>query len=292
MTHRWTKWLCVAALTSFAFGCVAQDQVDHLQTLLRLSKEQNQELQAELEAERAARAALLEQSRGGDAAALEQLERANARIAELEAALGRAEESLRMAGRGQIDVQVDAALAELAAANPGLMTYDPDRGMIRFRSDLTFDSGSDVVKPAAKPGLAELAKIVNQPRAQQYDLRIVGHTDNVPVVKSRAQHPTNWHLSVHRAISVRNEMDRAGVASNRFVVAGYGPYRPVVANGPKGAEANRRVEIYLIPAGERAAVQEQPAPAAPSAPAAPAAPAGDDDDDAAPAGDDWLDFNK
>jgi len=38
-----------------------------------------------------------------------------------------------------------------------------------------------------------------------------------------------------------------GVAANRMQVAGYGEYRPVVANGANGAAANRRVEIFLSP---------------------------------------------
>ena len=38
-----------------------------------------------------------------------------------------------------------------------------------------------------------------------------------------------------------------GVPPVRMTVAGHGEYRPEVTQGSHGAEANRRVEIYLVP---------------------------------------------
>jgi hypothetical protein len=62
-----------------------------------------------------------------------------------------------------------------------------------------------------------------------------------------AQHPTNMHLSAHRAISVRDALVSDGVTANRMQVAGYGEFRPIVPNGANGAAQNRRVEIFLTP---------------------------------------------
>jgi hypothetical protein len=84
------------------------------------------------------------------------------------------------------------------------------------------------------------------------------------------------HLSAHRAIGVRDVLVKDGVGADRFMIAGYGEFRPVTANGNNGAAANRRVEIYLtryfIPRGGQSAPASAPAeltivPAAP-APAA------------------------
>src|SRR5262249_1394324 len=59
---------------------------------------------------------------------------------------------------------------------------------------------------------------------------------------------TNWHLSAGRAIAVEGVLEKAGVQPVRMGVAGHSEYRPVVSNPAKGgAEANRRVEIYLVP---------------------------------------------
>ena len=42
-------------------------------------------------------------------------------------------------------------------------------------------------------------------------------------------------------------------------MAGYGEFRPIVANGAKGAAANRRVELVLVPMKTAAApIIQQP----------------------------------
>ena len=78
---------------------------------------------------------------------------------------------------------------------------------------------------------------------------MVGHTDNMPISKpdTRAKHPTNMHLSTHRAISVRDALVADGITANRVQVAGYGEFRPVAENGTRGSATNRRVEIFLTP---------------------------------------------
>ena len=150
-------------------------------------------------------------------------------------------------GVGPLPAELNKALADLAAQYPDVLTFDARTGMLRFSSDFTFDSGSVAIKPAAKTLVDKLAGILNQSIAQQFEVKVVGHTDNVPIRRVAAQHPTNMYLSAHRAISVRDALVSDGVAANRMQVAGYGEYRPVVANGANGAAANRRVEIFLSP---------------------------------------------
>ncbi len=149
----------------------------------------------------------------------------------------------------QVDPLADMELRRFAESNPELVTYDSSLGMLRFKSDLTFDSGSDVVKPGAKASLSALAGVLNSSAAGKYDIRVVGHTDNQPISAPTAQrgHRTNMHLSCHRAISVRQELTSVGVAPDRIEAAGRGEFDPVVANNTKGGTpANRRVEIYLV----------------------------------------------
>jgi chemotaxis protein MotB len=168
--------------------------------------------------------------------------------------------------------RLEQAIADLAAQNPGLMTYDAKRGMIRFSSDLTFDLGKTDVKPPAVDSLNQLAAIINSQTAQPYNVRIEGHTDDVPVTNqaNRQKYEDNWGLSAFRAKSVMHVLEQAGVASQRMIISGRGEHVPLVVNVPKtGARANRRVEIYLVPrsnfdatpAGNTApAVVEQPIP--------------------------------
>ena len=119
--------------------------------------------------------------------------------------------------------------------------------MVRFGWDLTFGSGSDEVKPEARDGLAQLARILQTADAGEYDIRVVGHTDSQKPGKSRNRFPTNRHLSVARAIAVGNALEGAGVPGERIEIVGWGPWRPVVANNERGGTAPiRRVEIFFL----------------------------------------------
>ena len=72
-----------------------------------------------------------------------------------------------------------------------------------------------------------------------------GHTDNVPVVRGR--YPSNWELSVARAVSVIEFMTDRGVSPEKLVAGGYGQYRPIHDNATEEHRAlNRRIEITLI----------------------------------------------
>jgi len=137
------------------------------------------------------------------------------------------------------------------AKNSDMVDFDAATGMLKFKSDLLFDSGSDTVKSGATEAVKALAGIMNSDEGGAFDVVIVGHTDDMPIKKAATlkNHPTNWHLSVHRAISVERMLDTNGIAPERMAVKGYGQYRPVEPNKPgkKGNAANRRVEIFIIP---------------------------------------------
>ena len=134
-----------------------------------------------------------------------------------------------------------------------MVTFDEATGMLKFKSDLLFASGSDVVNADAAKAIAELSKIMKSKAAAEFDLVVAGHTDNVRIAKAstKAKHPTNWHLSAHRAISVMNQMSKNGIQNTRLSIRGFGEFRPVEKNkgGKKGNAKNRRVEIFIVPKG-------------------------------------------
>jgi chemotaxis protein MotB len=134
-----------------------------------------------------------------------------------------------------------------------MVTYDSSRGIVKFKSDLLFERGSDKVTPAAGEAVRSLCRILNSEQGKNFDVIIAGHTDDLRISRpaTREKHPTNWHLSAHRAISVLNIMARSNVASERTSVRGFGEFRPIVPNKPnkKGNPQNRRVEIYIVPKG-------------------------------------------
>ncbi|MBW8015308.1 MAG: OmpA family protein [Planctomycetes bacterium] len=149
----------------------------------------------------------------------------------------------------QLPVELRIALREFAQAND-MVTFDEATGVLKFKSDLLFNSGSAKVLDEAKSGIASLAGIMNSELASQFDLVIAGHTDNDPIKYSKHLHATNWHLSSHRAIGVLELLTQNGISPKRLSARGFGEQRPLQPNETKeGKAANRRVEIYVIAPG-------------------------------------------
>jgi chemotaxis protein MotB len=153
------------------------------------------------------------------------------------------------AGAGPLPVALTNELQTFAAQNPDLVDFDEKLGIVKFKSDFTFDSGSAVVKDTARQAISRLGSILNGPVASQYDLMVVGHTDSQPVSNPatvKAGHLDNWYLSAHRAIAVSKELQRQSVSSQRIEVAGFADQRPIESGVQKSAR-NRRVEILIVP---------------------------------------------
>ena len=149
---------------------------------------------------------------------------------------------------------------------------------IEFKTDILYPSGSAVIHHSAEPALKEIAKIV-APYPNQ--IRIEGHTDNVPI--ATAQFPSNWELSSARAAGVLHILEREGIDEKRLSVLGMGQWRPKADNATAaGRNINRRVVLVLLaeqgestpeisqsfesaPAEESAPVAQVPAAPAPSA---------------------------
>jgi len=247
-------------------GCASSREADDLYAANRALEERNLMMQQELQAKDNTIGLL--RARMGEAD--DTVAQVRDRNGSLQGELRRLEERYRdLTGRldrvslGVVDPATERALQNLAAANPNLFSFDAERGMLRFQSDVTFAPGSDQVSPAATTALQQIAGVLGQ-SSSGYDLRIVGHTDNVKPSRPETlrKHPTNTHLSAHRAISVRNVLASAGVSSARMEVAGWGEYRPSVANrSGQGTAANRRVEIFMVPSSSAAVSDPAPAPA-------------------------------
>ena len=134
--------------------------------------------------------------------------------------------------------------------------FDPQTGVSKFNSDLLFALGSDTVRPDAQKLLKEFAAIMNSDEAQQFNILVVGHTDDIPIKKSgtAAKHASNWELSVHRGTSVVHALAKHGVKENRMGVSGYSMYQPISPNtNDENRQKNRRVEIYVLAPDARVA---------------------------------------
>lgn len=155
-------------------------------------------------------------------------------------------------GGASLPVELSTLLEDFAKSRE-MVTFDSARGVVKFKSDLLFERGSDKVAGAAAQAVKLLCAIFNSKEAGKFDIIIAGHTDDIRISKpaTRTKHPSNWHLSAHRAISVLNVMTKNKVAAGRLSIRGFGEYRPIEPNkaNKKGNPKNRRVEIYIVAKG-------------------------------------------
>ncbi len=151
---------------------------------------------------------------------------------------------------GPLPIATQRKLAALAATYPDDMWFNAETGMIRFGSDFTFSSGSANLKKDANDVISRVATILNSPEASNFEIVVMGHTDNIQPKNSAGRYPTNWELSTARSASVAKTLSSNGVDPSRFEIAGFGEYRPIVENRADGTKENRRVEIYLRPTTE------------------------------------------
>ena len=141
---------------------------------------------------------------------------------------------------------IDEAL-ETFAAEPGInVSYSNQGAHITFEDFLLFDFGKADINSG---GLAFLDKMAVLMQKIPYPVRVEGHTDNVPI--HTARFPSNWELSIARAVSVVKYFAESGkINPQRLSAVGYGETRPLVPNdSPANRTRNRRVEIVLATEG-------------------------------------------
>ena len=257
-TVKLSVFFLLCAFVVLINGCVSEQQYKDL----KVQNDTQQKRIAELESEVQTTKVRLEQlkrkletaeSRGSiEVNALQQ------KIAALEEDLGKKRELISsmqqqlLYGGASLPVELSTMLEDFAK-DKEMVAYDSSRGIVKFKSDLLFERGSDKVAPAAGEVVKSLCKILNSEQGKKFDVIIAGHTDDIRIGKpaTRAKHPTNWHLSAHRAISVLDIMSNNNVGPERMSIRGFGEFRPIAPNKPnkKGNPQNRRVEIYIVPKG-------------------------------------------
>jgi chemotaxis protein MotB len=140
--------------------------------------------------------------------------------------------------------QLATALAAQVAQHNIALKLGRDGLVISLRESGFYDSGSALPHPQSKPTLDKVAATLGP---TPYDVRIEGHTDNVPI--HTPQFASNWELSTARA----TELARMLIVNYRFAparlsAAGFAEFHPVASNDtPEGRSQNRRVDIIVLP---------------------------------------------
>lgn len=129
------------------------------------------------------------------------------------------------------------------AGTRGLAAEYTARGLLLTLDDeLLFPSGSARL---TGEGMKMLAKVSAAIKPMGRAIRVEGHTDDRPIATVR--YPSNWELSIARAISVIDFfVTQGGVPADRLSAVGYGSAKPRVPNDSEhNRRMNRRVEIIL-----------------------------------------------
>ncbi len=118
-----------------------------------------------------------------------------------------------------------------------------DRIVLTLGETISFAPGQDTLMESIKEPLTRIAKLITS--QYTYQIIVSGHTDNTPIHTEKF--PSNWELSLGRAMQVAKFFMAKGVDPHGISVEGFGQYRPIADNlDPLGRKANRRVEISLL----------------------------------------------
>ena len=138
----------------------------------------------------------------------------------------------------------DNQARELKAALKGTQAEVRNDGnalVVNLPGGVTFASDSANISSGFYSALNGVAQtLVRYPETR---IQVNGYTD------STGGDAHNQELSQRRANSVAQYLISQGVSSSRIVANGFGSSNPIASNAtPEGRQANRRVEVRILPA--------------------------------------------
>ena len=137
--------------------------------------------------------------------------------------------------------QLESLLQPLTSAHQVTIEATPLTLTISLDAAVLFDTGKASLLPDAAKLLTAVAgslKTLPEP----FSIHLEGYTDNQPI--HTAQFPSNWSLSVERAVSVVQLFSDQGIDGTRLAAEGFGEFAPIVPNDSEAGRAkNRRVEL-------------------------------------------------
>jgi len=144
----------------------------------------------------------------------------------------------------RIQRNLEQTLSNQVATHTVSIHMGRDGLVISLREAGFFTSGSATPGTETVPTLRRItASLARTP----YDLRVEGHTDNIPM--HSAEFDSNWELSTARATHIaRLILDTKTMPPDRISAAGYAEFHPVATNDTlEGRATNRRVDLVIRP---------------------------------------------
>ncbi|MCF7912656.1 MAG: flagellar motor protein MotB [Candidatus Cloacimonetes bacterium] len=147
--------------------------------------------------------------------------------------------------KSQRIIEQNAKISEEQAKVDSLL--DLNETVITIPGEILFSSGKAELRWQSLRALAQVAENIKREinDEQGWQIRIEGHTDNVPI--STVKYESNWDLSMARALSiVKFFVENDFFPPDQLQAMGYGEFKPIAPNdSDENRRKNRRVEIRL-----------------------------------------------
>jgi chemotaxis protein MotB len=147
--------------------------------------------------------------------------------------------------KSQRIIEQNAKISEEQAKVDSLL--DLNETVITIPGEILFSSGKAKLRWQSLRALAQVAENIKREinNEQGWQIRIEGHTDNVPI--STLKYESNWDLSMARALSiVKFFVENDFFPPDQLQAMGYGEFKPIAPNdSDENKRKNRRVEIRL-----------------------------------------------
>jgi chemotaxis protein MotB len=147
--------------------------------------------------------------------------------------------------------QLEKVLAQEIRDRSVALSLGPDGLVISLRDLAFYSSGSAAMRLDAQASFSRIVAALHG-----YDLRIEGHTDNVPI--RTVQFRSNWELSTARATGIVQDLiTERGFLPEQLSAAGYAEFHPVASNATEdGRKLNRRIDMVVLRSGVSSTVPE------------------------------------
>jgi len=142
-----------------------------------------------------------------------------------------------------IKAKLEKGLAEELKSHTVSLREVPEGLVLSLREVGFFESGSATLRANSMSSFDRIGSVLGTIPG---NLRIEGHTDNVPIHTSQFQ--SNWELSSARASEIISILlTRENIQPQRLSAAGYAEYHPIADNATEeGRRINRRVDIVIV----------------------------------------------
>jgi len=144
----------------------------------------------------------------------------------------------------RVEKQLDKMLSNQIADHTVSIKMGKNGLVISLREAGFFSTGSATPHAGTLPILRQIAQALGK---IPYDVRVEGHTDNLPI--HNAEFDSNWELSSARATRIaRIFLATGGIPPEHLSAAGYAEFHPVAPNATsEGRAQNRRVDLIVMP---------------------------------------------